>query len=183
MQPPDFFGRIPGAGRIGRIGDEDDAGARVDQFQQFIDIDPVARFGRHPNLGLAGAGADGVGAEAELALDDVVARLEESLVQKLEDLVGAAAEQQALRLQAVLRRQRLAQGGGAAIGIHLKLVKGGGEGLASRGAGPEDVLVGRQLQRMLDTVNLGLARHIGGDVHDARLGRRTGSSGAIENDI
>ena len=63
-----------------------------------VDVDAVVGLGRDAHLGLAGARADGVGAEAELALHDVVAGLEEGLVQQGEELVGAAAEHEPLGL-------------------------------------------------------------------------------------
>ena len=63
-----------GAGRVGRVGDEDKARALVHRFQQGVDIDAMVRLGRELHLRLVGPGADAVGAEAVFALDDVVAR-------------------------------------------------------------------------------------------------------------
>ncbi|HRI10592.1 MAG TPA: hypothetical protein PKW35_22380, partial [Nannocystaceae bacterium] len=102
VHPPDLRAAHPGPGGVAGIGDEHHPGAAIDQLQELVDIDAVVLLRRETHLRLAGPRADGVGAEAVLALDDVVARLQEGLVDQLEDLVRAAAEQQALGLEPVL---------------------------------------------------------------------------------
>jgi hypothetical protein len=76
--------------------------------------------------GVGGAGGDGEGAKAVLALDGVVAGLDEGLADQLEDLVRPTAEEQVLGLKSVAGADGLAQGveekrlchGGKAIPAH-----------------------------------------------------------------
>ena len=117
-------------------------------------------------------GTDGVGREAEFALYDVVAGLQEGLVQQLEHLVRAATEDQALRLQLKGRGDGVAKDRRAAVRIHVQQIGGGGIGLARLGADPQDVLVGRQLDRVRHTLCCRLAGHIGVDIHDPGFGNR-----------
>ena len=179
MQATDLLAPYIGAGGIAGIGDEDQAGALVHQLQKLVHIDAVVRLRRIEHLRLAGPRANCIGAEGEFALNDVVAGLQIGLAEHVEDLVRAAAEDQPLRLQPEGLGDGVAQGRGAAVGIDMQLVDGRGEGGLGLGAAAQDVLIGRQLQRMRDPVDLGLAGDIGGDVEDARLGNRTVGGGAI----
>ena len=183
MQAADLLTGDPGAGGVAGVGDEDQAGAVVHLRQQGVDVDAVVDLLGELHARPAGPRADGVGAEAELALDDVVAGFEEGLVQQLEDLVGAAAEDQPLGLQAILFGDGGPQDRGAAVGIHVQQVDGAGEGRLGVRAAAQDVLVGRQLQRMFDTLDLGLAGHIAGDVEDAGLRRGPLGLGAVEDGV
>ncbi len=159
-----------GPRRIAGLGDEDQPGALVHRFQHRRDGQPVAGLGRFAHLRLAGPGADGVGGKATLPHDDVVARLQEHLVQEVEHLVGAVAEHQALGLQVEVRRHRRPEACRPAVGIEVHPVSGGEEGVPGLGAGPQDVLVGRQLDRVLEADRQRLAGFVGDDVQDAGLG-------------
>ncbi len=174
MQPADLGGAQRGAGGIGGIGDEHQPGALVDFGQHGVHRDAVAVLGGVADLGLAGAGADGVGGEAVLAHDDVVAGLQERLVQQGEDLVGAAAEHQPVRLQPEALGHRGAQPVRTPVRIEVHPVGGADEGLMGLGAGAQDVFVRRQLDRVLEALGLGLAGLVGRDAQDAGLGLGAG---------
>jgi hypothetical protein len=131
------------------------------------------------HLALAGAGPDGVGGEAVLALDDVVAGLQIDLAQQGEDLVAAVAEGQALGLQLEALGHGGAQDIGLAVGIDVQAIDGVAIGLLGLVAAAQDVLVARQLHRMGDALDLRLAADIGVDVHDPGLGNGTGRGEAI----
>ncbi len=144
----------------------------------FVDVDAVVGLGGAAHLGLAGARADAVGAERVLALHDVVARLEEGLVDQVQHLVGAAAQHQPLRLDPAARRDGRAQRPAAAVGIEVELAGGGQVGLARLRAAAQDVLVAGQLDRVGDALGGRLARLVGRDVEDAGLGQRPVGGGA-----
>ena len=170
----------PGASGVAGIGQEDQPRAVVDALQELVHVDAEAGLLGAAHLGLAGQRADGEGGEAVLALDHVVARLQEGLVEEREHLVGAAAEDQPLGLDAIGLGDRGADDRGARVRIDVQAAVGRGVGLVRLGAGAQRVLVGRQLHRLSDARRAGLARHIGVDVQDARLRHRLRGLGSIE---
>ncbi len=158
-----------GAGRIARVGDEHQPGAVVDRLQHLVDRDAVAGLRRILRLAAAGAGADRIGGEAMLAHDDVVAGLEEHLVEQREHLVGSAAEHQAVGFDPAPLGQDRSQLGGAAVRIDVQAVAGLAIGVAGERAAAQDILVRRQLDRGREPLGLGLAGLVGLDVEDAWL--------------
>jgi hypothetical protein len=172
VQAEDLVASEPGAGGIARVVEQDDAGALVHLGQHAVDVGTQVRALGEADLGARGAAGDAVGVEAELGLDDVVAGLAKGVAEQAEDLVRADAEDQPLRLQAVPARDGLAQHGGAGVGVEVQPVGGGAVSLGGGRAAAQRVLVGGQLHRVGEALHLGLARDVGADLEDARLGLR-----------
>ncbi|MCY1229076.1 hypothetical protein D9M72_414300 [compost metagenome] len=167
MQPADFIDGDVGAGRIGRVRQEDDLGALGDRRENGIDIDARillldgnGRRARRQDLDL-------VDEEAMLGDDAFVAGPEIGVAEKPEQLVRPIAAHDVCRVEAVHSTDRLSQRPRLAIRITFEVEGSRLEGLDRLRACAKRCLVGRELMHLGDTRRVLLARHISGNIQDA----------------
>ena len=179
MEPRHLVGRQIGAGRVVRVGDEDDAGALGDARQKPVDIGSEVPLG-DSNRGRADRlGADRVHQKAVPAVEHLAARRLAirpgiGAQQQPDQLVGTGAAHDPVRIEPVMAAERAAQFGRAAVGIAVDLSGQRPIGGDRLGAGPERTFIGRQADRPLGPGSGRVAADIGGDVEDARPGDRGG---------
>jgi hypothetical protein len=104
--------------------------------------------------------------------DALVARPEVGVRDEAQELVGARAANDAVRVEAVAAADGAAQRAGRAVGIARKLGGGGAVGGERARARAERRLVGGELDRLDAAGQAALARHVGLDVEDAGPRRR-----------
>jgi hypothetical protein len=164
-----------GASRVVGVGEEDDAGARRHRREDGIDIGALGALLGHHRRRAAGAQEDRIGEEAVLAIDALVARPDIGAGDQADGLVRAVEGHDVGGVQPMDRGDGLAQLRRRRVGIERQRAGGGLRGSDGPGRGTERVLVGRELVHLGNARRrMALARHIGGDVHDARarLGAR-----------
>ena len=177
MQPRHLVGREIGAGRVVRVGDEDDAGPLGDPRQKAVDIGGQIALGHRDRGGADRQGADRVHQEAVPAVQHFGAGTGIAALQQRDQLVRARTADNPVRVEAVGAAQRLAQFGGAAVRIAEDVAGERPIGLHRFRARAEGALVRCQPDRPLDPGRLRLASDIGGDIEDARArDRGMGSS-------
>ena len=142
MQAADIVPVDPGAGGIGRIGEEHDPGPLVHLREKQVHVDPAVGLRGETDDSLGRADGDAIGEEAVLPLDRIVARLQIGLAQKVEDLVRTGCKDEAILLQLEPVRHGLAQDRAVPIGIEVQLVRGGQIGGPGQRRAAQGVLVG-----------------------------------------
>ena len=169
MQPGDLAPGEKTAGRIVRVGDEDQPRALIDQRQQRIDIGAVILIGRDHWQGPAAADDDIVEREAIADIDRLVARPGKGAGGDGEQFARAGAAQDPRGVDAMQRAQSFAQGNAVGVGIER-----GHHSLFARhqglGAGAQRVLVGRELDQRAAVIARRFAGDIGVDRGDPGLG-------------
>jgi hypothetical protein len=167
-QPRHLAVRQIAAGRVVRIGDIDQLGARRDLGQQLVDIGREIGLARRHRQGADRMGGDRIDQEPMLAVEHLVAGAGIGAGEQAENLVGAGAADNALGIEAVARADRLAQRDGAAIRVAMHAGGGLVIGLDGARARAQSALVRRQLHRIGIAGDLRLAADIGFDGVDAR---------------
>ena len=135
----------PGAGRVVRIGDENDAGARRDRRPHGIEVVAVGArsnldSGRPTRLNRQRINGKGV-----LGVNGVIARTEEGLRRQLEHVVGTVAEHYLLARGTQPRRERSLEREAVAIRIARDVGGGGGDRRPHPRTGPARIFVRGEL--------------------------------------
>ena len=105
------------AGRIIGIGEEDDARPLAHASEDGIDIRLVIAFGCDDRRCAIGLDGDRIDKKAMLRVDGLIAWPQICMCEKLQQLVRSRAAHDALRIEPVARRDRLAQVARRPIGI------------------------------------------------------------------
>ena len=170
MQPLDLVERHRGAGRIVRVGEEDDLRLARHRGEDGVDIGGVIGF-RHHHRPRAGAERrDRIDQEAVHGVDRLVAVDEIGLRQQMQEIVGAGAADDALGIEPERMPDRLAQIARRTVRIILEMIGGGLVGRDRARARPERRLVRRQLEYLGHARCAALAGHIGRDIEHAGPG-------------
>ena len=170
MQPPHLVEGQIGAGRIVRIGEEDQLRPVGDGGEDRVDIGGGVGLLHRDRRRAARQDLDAVDQEAVLGVDRLVAGRQIALAQKPQQLVRTVAAQDMAAVETVDLGDGVLEGGGLAVGIDLELRQRGHGRLARRRRRSERRLVRRQLVQRHAGRRLALAGDIGLDVEDA-LGR------------
>ena len=175
MQPLDLVERNVGSGRIVGIGQKHDLGLLRHCGEHGVDIGGVILLRRDDRLRAGAERRDRINQKSVRGVDRLVAVGEIRARQQVQQIVGARAAHDAIRIEAERAPDRFAQLAGRAIRIILKVRADGLVGRDRLRARPERRLVRRQLEHLRDARRAALARHIGLDIEHA--GSRLGTHG------
>ena len=169
-QPLDLVERQIGPGRVVRVGEPHQLGARRNQFQDRVDVGGEIGLGRDDVDGAVRPGRDRVHQEAVGGGDRLVAMAEIGVREQIEDFVRTGAADDAVGIEPEGAADRLAQHARSAFRIVLEVVGGrlvGGNGLR-RGA--ERRLIGRQLEHLAARLrHRALAGRVGRNIENAGI--------------
>ena len=145
-EPVDGVGGDDRAGGVVRVGDVHLPGARGDGGQGRIEVlHEAGQLGHFHRARAEKLGHQVVHGERVLGSDHLVAGPQEGVAEKLDDLVGAVAEEDVFAPAAEFCRDGLAQVISAAVGIELGAVECAPHRRERLGRGAEGVFVGGQL--------------------------------------
>ena len=170
VQPLDLGEGNVGAGRIVRIGEEDDLGLRRHRGENRVDVRREIGLRRDHRLGAGRERGDRIDQKAVGGVDRFVAVGEIGAGQQVQQVVGAGAADDAVRIEPERPPDRFAQFARRAVRIIFKMRA---DGLISRDgarARSEWRLVRRQLVYLGDAGRAALAGHVGLDVEHAGAG-------------
>ena len=174
-QPLDLVERQIGPGRVVRVGEPHQFGARRDQFQDRIDVGGEIGLGRDHVDGAVGLGRDRIHQKAVGGGDRLVAMAEIDVRQQIEDFVGAGAADDAVGIEPEGAADRLAQHARGSFRIILQMRRGflvDRDGLRRRA---ERRLVGGQLEHLAARLrHRALARRVGRNIENAGIRHGSG---------
>ena len=125
MQALDLVERQAGAGRIVRIGEEDDFGLFRHRGKNCIDVGSEILLRRHHRLRAGAERHDRIDQEAMRGVDRLVAVDQIGVRKQMQQIVGAGAADDAIGIEPERAPDRLAQIDCRAVRIVLKVVGGG----------------------------------------------------------
>ena len=173
-QPDQFVAGDISPGRVVRVGDEDQLRARRHGRQDRIDIGGEVALGSHDRMGARRARGDRIHGEPVLRVDHLVARPCIGVGQQGKEFVRARAADDARRVEVV----DLADGGSKLLrgAVRIEVQRGGEapECFHCVRRGTERVLVRRQLDDILDALDVAFAADIGRNLQHAGAGGRHG---------
>ena len=170
MQPLHLVERQAGAGRIVRVGEEDDFRLRRHPREDGVDIGGEIRLRRHHRFGARAQRHDRIDQKAMRGVDRLVAIDQIGVRQQMQEIVGAGAADDAVGIEPERVPDRLAQLDGRTVRIILEMIGGGLVGRDRARARPERRLVRRQLEYLGHARRAALAGHIGRDIEHAGTG-------------
>ena len=137
MQPLDFVKRHVRASGIVRIGEKNNLGAPAHGSEHGIDIGRVVLFRRHDRRRARTARGDRINKESMGGVDGLVAIVQIGVSNEVQELIGAGAADNAIRIEPKGTADRFTQRGGIAIGVVLQVLADGVIGGDRLGARPE----------------------------------------------
>ena len=173
MQPLDLVERQAGAGRIVRIGEEDDFGLLRYRGEDRIDVGGEILLRRHHRLGAGAERHDRIDQKSVRGVDRLVAVDEIGMRQQVQQIVGTGAADDAVGIEPERPPDRLAQFARRAVGVVLEMIGARLIGRDRARARPERRLVRRQLEHFGHARRAALAGHIGLDIEHAGPGLGT----------
>ena len=120
-QPLHFVERQIGPGRVVRVGEPYQLGARADRFEDGVDVGREIALGRDDVAGAARHGRDRIDQKAVRGGDRLVAMAEIGVREQIEDFVGAGAADDAVGVEPEGTADRLAQDPRGAFRIILQM--------------------------------------------------------------
>ena len=168
----ELVARVHRPGRVVGVADVDDLRARRDRGEQRVEVVAVVAQRHEHRARALLAGVDDVARERRPAGDDLVARVEQRLAQRVEAAVRARSDADLLDRDAVPRRERLVQPVGAAVRVAVQARRGllhrGERGRERR----ERALVGGELDDVVEAeLALDVLDRLAGLIRRQRLDR------------
>ena len=120
-QPPHLLERHVGAGRVVRVGQEHDLGARRDALEQLVHVGGVVEFRRDDRLCPARHDRDRIDEETMRRVEALVAGAEIAAREQVQQIVRARPAHDPVGIEPVGRSDRQAQGFCRAVRIALQL--------------------------------------------------------------
>ena len=167
-QAPEFGRRNPGAGGVARVGHAHHPRPLRDARRERVHVGGEVGFRREHRHRPDPAGGDAIDDEAMLGLQHLVAGIGIQPDQMAQQLFGATADDDAVRVQIVRRADGRAQVHRGRIGIALQIPQAGPDRLDRLGAGTQRAFVGCQLDDLGVARDFGIAGLVGRDVEHAR---------------
>ncbi len=146
MQPLDLVERHVGAGRIVRIGEKDNLGARAQRRQNGVDVGGEALFRRHDRLGSRTERGDRIDQKSVRRVDRLVAVAQIGIGEEIEQIVGAGPAHDAIGIEPEGASDGFAQCARRPVRIVRQPVGDRPIGRDRVAARAERRLVGRQLE-------------------------------------
>ena len=173
VQTLDLIERQIGAGRVVRIGEEDDLRLGRHRLQDRIDIRREVLLGRDDGPCPRRPDRDRIDDESVGRVDRLVSGFEIGVRDQRQQIIRSVAADDAAGVEPVLRRDRLAQPRRGAVGIKLEFLGDALERLDGARAGAERRFIGGQLVQRHASRRCRFTRLVGFDFHDA--GARNGT--------
>ncbi len=174
-QPLDLVEGQIRAGRIVRIGEPYELGARRNQLQDRVDVGGVVGLRCDDVDAPARPGRDRIHQEAVGGADRFVAMAEKGVRQQVEQLIGTGAADDAGGIEPENAADRFAQHPRTAFRIVMQMARGLPVDLDRLRRRPERRLIGRQLEYLAPRLrHRAFARRIGCDIENAGVRHRTG---------
>ena len=174
-QPLDLVERQIRPGRVVRVGQPHQLGARRDQFEDRIDVGGEIGLGRDHVDGAVRHRRDRIDQKAVGGRDRLVAAAQIGVRQQVEDFVGAGAADDPIRVEPEGAADRLAQHARGAFRIVLQMRRGVAVDRHGLRRGPERRLVGRQLEHLAARLrHRALAGRVGRNIENAGIRHGSG---------
>ncbi len=165
--------RNVGAGRVVRVRQKHDFGALGHLGEDRIHVGGEILLGRDDGRRARAERRDRIDQKAVRGVDRLVAVLQVRARKEIEQIVGAGAAHQPIRIEAERSPDRLAQFGRGAIRVILQMPADRVVGFDRMRTCAERRLVRRELEDFRDAGRVALARHVGLDVEHAGTRLRT----------
>ncbi len=169
-QPLDLVERQIGAGRVVRVGEPDELGARRHAREDRVDVGGEIGFGRDDVPGAVRHRRDRVDQETVGGRNRLVAMGEIGVREQIEDFVRAGAADDAVRVESEGAADRLAQHPRCALRIILQMRRGVLVDRNRLRRRPERRLVGGQLEHLAARLrHRALAGRVGRNIENAGI--------------
>ena len=139
------------AGRVVRVGEEEDARARRDRREHGVEVGGEAGIGHLDRVGPEELGHELVDCKRVAGHDDLVAGAEEGVTDELDDLVGAVAQDDVFPLEPGTQAlgNRAAEFVTAAVGVEVGTLQSAAHRLQRLRGRPQRVLIGSEFDDLL----------------------------------